>query len=112
RLSHPPRRLSNALEGHLKVAIDIVVQCLERRDVENAHAASGGRSSPQVIQTGEEGGQRLARSGWGQNQRVASRRDGRPALPLRWCRFAERLPEPLAHRRKEEIESVGCVHAA
>ena len=44
---------------------------------------------PQMIEAGEEGGERLAGAGRGEDERVLARRDGRPALALRRRRLAQ-----------------------
>ncbi len=109
--AHPPGRFGNAFERMLQIAGDVVIERLERRDVEDAHAAGRrGFLSPEMIEAGEEGGQRLAGAGRRQDQRVPAGRDERPSLPLRGRRFAERGAEPLPNRRQEEFEGIVGVH--
>ncbi len=101
----------NALERLLQVAVDVVVERLQRRDVQDSHTAGEVRLAPQVVETGEERRQRLARAGWRQDQRALPGGDGGPTQPLRRRRLAQRLAEPLPHRRQEQFERVVGVHA-
>src|SRR4051794_17932088 len=64
RLSQASSRFNNAFQRHLEVAMDVVVESLQRRHVEDANA-SAWFLSPQLIQAGEECGQRLAGTGRG-----------------------------------------------
>src|SRR5262249_24919739 len=91
-------------------AVDVVVECLERGDVQHAHAARQGILAPQAVETGEECGEGLAGAGRGENERMPPRRDRRPALPLRRRRLAQGGAEPLAHRRQKEKERIGFIH--
>src|SRR5205085_3221124 len=67
--------------------------------------------APEVVEAGEEGGQRFARAGRGEDEGVLARGDGGPALPLRGGRFAQGGAKPLADGRQEEVEGIGRVHA-
>ena len=83
-----------------QVPLDVVVERLERRDVENAEARSGRRSEP--IDRVEERGERLARAGRRLDQRVrAAAITGRPVL--RRHRRRERALEP-GSRRLGDVE--------
>ena len=101
----------DAFERHLQVAMDVVVERLQRRDVEDAHAARQRRLPPQRIEAGEERGQRLAGAGRREDERVLSRGDGRPAEPLRRRRLAERGAKPVLHRRQKQVKGIGGIHA-
>ena len=65
---------------------------------------------PEPVQAGQESGQRFAGAGRGEDERVLARGDGRPALPLRLRRLAERCAKPLPHRRQKQIEGIGQAH--
>ena len=89
----------DAVERHAEVALHVLVQRLQRRDVEDAHAGRASGVSPQVIQRRQERGERLARPGGGEDQGVLASGDGRPATDLRPGRLAESLAEPVAYGR-------------
>src|SRR5262249_42946599 len=112
RVAHLPGRLGDALEGHLEVAVNVVVQRLQRRDVEDAHPTAGLLLAPQPVEAGQEGGQRLAGAGRRQDEGVLSGGDGRPALALGGRRLAQRTAEPLTHRGQEQVENGSGVHAS
>ncbi len=83
---------TDALQGHLQVALHVAAQRLDRRQVQHARARHGlgGRVAACVaIALGEhlvdrmqERSQRLARPGWGHHQGVLARGDRRPRLIL------------------------------
>jgi hypothetical protein len=81
-----------------EVPIDVMGERLERRDVEDSTARTGGgfRVAEEGIDRGEEGRQRLSGSGRGVDERVPSGRDGRPAEALGFRRRAERSLEPCS----------------
>ena len=79
------RGQADAHQRRLEVALDIVRQRLERRDVQHAAAPLGilGRGlRRQLVQAPQKRGQRFARAGWRQDQRVLGLGDCRPALVL------------------------------
>ncbi len=90
-------------ERAAQVALDVVVERLERRDVQQAQALA--RRSCQPVDAVQEGGERLPRPGRRLDQRVLTGGDRRPALLLSGCRRVERLREPLARLFTEEVES-------
>ncbi len=99
----------DAREGDLQVAVDVVVEGLQGRDVQHLHTARQRPIqplAPQGIEAGEEGGQGLAGAGRRQDEGVTAGGDGRPALPLGRRRLAQGRTEPVAHRRQEEIQGV------
>ena len=82
---------ADAGERRPQVLLDVDGQGPQRRDVEQPGAVLavvGRRRRHQPVDAPQEGGERLARAGGGQDQRVVARRDGRPALGLRrrWAR--------------------------
>jgi hypothetical protein len=75
----------------LEIPLDVVVERLERRDVENANGIGqrlGESVDDEGVELPQKGGQGLARAGRRENQRVAATRDRRPTLPLGLARRA------------------------
>ena len=110
------RRERDPVERRPEVALDVVGERLERRDVEDPdgpRVPSGRRRRRvprQPVQAPQERGERLAGAGRGVDERVAALGDGRPAAGLGRRRRRERALEPRAHRRGERRERVGCRH--
>ena len=96
----------DAGERRPQVAIDVVGQRLQRRDVEDAAPLLLGRRvvGEQAIDDPKEGGQRLARAGRREDQRVPALADGLPTLLLGGRRLRERALEPGASQRREPTE--------
>ena len=94
---------AEAGERAAQVALDVVVERLQRGDVEQAEPLAGRRGQP--VDPVQERGQRLARAGRRLDQRVLAGGDRRPALLLRRRRRGERAGEPVARLRGEEVES-------
>ncbi len=105
------RRRGDAGQRHLQIAVNVVVQCLQRRDVQDADAARQFGLTPEVIEAGEERGQRFAGAGRGEDERVLPGGNERPALTLRRRWFAERGTEPVPDGRQKQIERVSVTHA-
>jgi hypothetical protein len=84
-------------ERAAQVPLDVVVERLQRRDVEQPQALAGLRDQP--VDPVQERRERLARAGRGLDERVLAARDRRPAEPLRRSRLAERVLEPRPRRR-------------
>ena len=101
--ANPQLRLE-ACERAAQVALDVVVQRLQRRDVEQAQPLAG--RVVQAVDRGEEGGQRLARAGRRLDQHVLAARDRRPAQHLRRRRRVERPLEPGPRRGREDAQRV------
>ena len=74
-------------ERTAQVPLDVVVQRLQRRDVEHAQSGAGRRRQP--VDRVEEGGERLAGAGRRLDQRVRAGGDHGPALLLRGRRRGE-----------------------
>ncbi len=106
---HCLRSGQDSFEGELQVAPDVLVQCLERRDIENSDAFDFSRGPPEVVEGGQERGERLAGSGRGHDQGIPPGGDHRPTEPLSGRRLAELFPEPRCHRTMERIEHVPLV---
>ena len=88
---------ADAGERRAQVALDVVVQSLERREVEQCGtAARRALLAEQAIEAGEEGRERLAATRRGAHEHVLAPRDGRPGARLCGRRRAERLLEPAA----------------
>ena len=122
-------RLAESLGGQrdpgqrgAQVALDVVGQRLERRDVEDADGAGGfaGRRRARVggepVEGPQERGQGLAAPRRGVDQRVLAARDGRPAPRLGVGRRLEAGPEPVTDGWREGRERIGdrgdCGHRA
>ena len=97
-------RRANAGERRAQVALDVVVECLEGRDVEHPQTLAG--LGHEAVEEPQERRQRLAGSRGGAHEHVLARGDGRPALRLRGGRGAERALEPAARVRGEPGECV------
>src|SRR5205823_7803305 len=81
-----------------QVLLDVVRQRLERRHVDHRRLVRQPvpeqRPADEVVDGGQEGGERLARAGRGGDQGVAAGLDLRPGARLRLGRRAEALLEP------------------
>src|SRR6266550_2798716 len=87
-----------------KVPLDVVVERLERRDVE--HAKPGARSGSQPVERVEERRQRLARTGRRLDQDMLAGCDRRPPEYLRRRWRVERLPKPGPRRGRKGGERI------
>src|SRR4029078_5376391 len=72
--------------------------------------ACGGGLEHEPVQTPQEGGQRLAASGGGEDERRLTSGDGRPSELLWARRLREGAGEPVAGRRVKEIERLCTPH--
>ncbi len=97
----------NAFQRRPQVALDIIVERLQRRDVQHSRAAFRGaiRMQHQRLNRPQERGECFAGAGGRDQKRMPARRDGRPALFLRRRRATERPRKPVANRGSEQIES-------
>ena len=100
--------LEDARERQLEVALDVVRERLERRDVDHLRAfgklaAGGDALAHQVVDHRQERGQRLAGAGRGRDQRGTPLLDRGPGLELRRRGLAESLLEPRRYRGVEEV---------
>ena len=102
---------ADAGDRRLQVALDVVRQRLERRDVHDVRLI---RQTPfrtlahQRVDRGEKRGQRLPRAGRRGDERMAAGGDRRPRRDLRRGGRGERRAEPRPDRWMEELEnSVG-----
>ena len=106
-----PRRcggIADPGQRRAQVALDVVGQRLERRDVEDADrarrargSASGCRVGGEPIERPQEGGECLAAAGRGVDQRVLAGGDRRPAARLGLGRGLEARLEPVADGARE-----------
>ena len=95
-----------------EVALDVVGQCLERRDVQDTDEA--GRLARrrragvgrEAVQRPQERGKGLAAAGRSVDERVMAARDRGPAAHLGVGRRLEARPEPVADGRRERGERV------
>ena len=95
-----------------QVALHVVGQRLERRDVQDPDVAGFGPRAArgwvagQAVEAPQEGGEGLAAPGRRVDERVAPGRDRGPAPRLRVGRGLEARPEPGADRRREGCERI------
>ena len=95
-----PGFLCDARQRRFQVPLDIVVEGFQGRDIKDADARRKlfvQRLLHQMVDSPEEGSQRLPGTGGGKNQGVFSLRDARPAKDLRRRRRPERTVEPCPH---------------
>ena len=95
---------AEAAQRRAQVALDVVGERLQRRDVDQPRAVLAGRRRrrrDEAIERPEERGERLARAGRRADQHVLAGRDRRPRLRLRRRRRLERALEPVADQRGE-----------
>ena len=88
----------------LQVAVDVVRQRLERRDVERLYPIlqlTDGSTAEQVVQDAQEGGECLARAGGRGDQDVLPGVNQRHRHRLRWRQVGEAAAEPFADERFE-----------
>jgi hypothetical protein len=103
--SHGDTKLRlEAGERPAEVPLDVVVQGLQRRDIEDAQP--GGRRGREPVDGVEKGGERLAGARRRLDQRVRAGRDDRPAQRLRRRRRLERPLEPPSRRLRKDVERV------
>ena len=104
----PSGRVGESGEGAAEVALDVVVQRLERRDVEQARCGLPAQALfDEGVQPPEERGEGLARPGRCDDQGVLPGRDRRPAEPLGVGRRGERAREPVRDERVERGRAGG-----
>src|SRR5262249_51689241 len=93
-------------QGRLEVSPDVLVQCFQRRNVQDANALRLPRCSPEVVERRQERGQCLSRPGRRNDQGMLGPCNDRPAETLWWSRPPELLPEPRGHCRMEQVQHV------
>ena len=116
----PGRLVAELLRGQAdpgqrrsQVALDVVCQGLQRRDVEDPDVAGvlsccrRAGVAGQAVQRVEEGGEGLAAAGRGVDQRVIAPGDGRPAARLGLGRRLEARFEPCPNGGREGCERIG-----
>jgi hypothetical protein len=59
---HPRGSVSDTFERDLQIAMDVVVESLQRRDIQDTNAAFELWLTPEVIQTSQERGECFART--------------------------------------------------
>ncbi len=99
------QRVADAGERGFQIALDVVRERLQRRDVDDLGLVLEPAVKPlpeQVVDRGEEGRERLARARGGRDQRVPAGPDRRPGLDLRRGRRREVAVEPRGDRRMEQ----------
>ena len=99
-------------QGRAKVALDVVGERLQRRDVDDPNARAKGigsvggrvRAPRQAIDAPQKCSQRLTRPGRSADQRVIAGGDPRPAQRLGGGRLRKRRLEPAPYRLRESLE--------
>jgi len=102
----------NLAERHLEIFLDVVAECLERRDVENLCTILEPpveRFAHQPVDAGQERRQGFPRAGGRRDQRVFPGQDGRPAFDLGFRRPAELRQKPVADERMRPGQVSGGV---
>ena len=90
------QRRADPAQRRAQVAVDVVRERLQRRDVDEARVVR--RLPSQPVEPPEERGERLARSRRRRDERVLARGDRRPCLRLDLGRALEGGGEPVADR--------------
>ena len=101
----PAELLPDAGQRRLEVAMDVVRQRLERRDVDDLSRVGEGAVETlphEVVDRGQERRERLARAGRRGDERVAAGLDRGPRFGLRRGGRGETLGEPVRDRRVEQ----------
>ena len=108
-----PQVGTDPTQGHAQVAVDVIGERLERRDVHEADVSRQVRPAAllhpawlagQLVYRPQERGQCLPRSGRRRDQDVLARRDRRPRLLLRRRGLGKRGFEPLTGAWAELLE--------
>ncbi len=102
--------LGDSGQRRFEIAVNVVGQRLERRDIDHLHRVGQGAShalAHQIVDGGEEGGQGLARAGRGGDQRVPPGLDPRPGIGLGRRGRAESSGEPARHGGVEQPGMIG-----
>jgi len=92
----------NLTPRYRQVLVDVGRERLERRDVNDAHFVRQVRFdafAQQLVERGEEGGERLPRAGRCRDQRIFAAADRAPAVELRVSGFGKSAGPPLAEDR-------------
>ena len=92
-----------------QVALDVVVECTQRRDVEHLRLSAAPFACQQLVQGPQEGRQRLAAAGGSNNENVLPGRDARPDLCLHLGRLTDLALEPARHHRMKDAQRCLCL---
>jgi hypothetical protein len=110
--AQPLRGLPDPGQRRPEVPLDVHGQGLERGDVEHPAAVlgvRGRRQRRQLVDRPQERGQRLARPGRRDDQRVLALADRAPGSRLSLCRLGERSVEPCPGRGREPVQGIAPV---
>ena len=105
-LAEPCRGMTDSGERGAQVALDVDGQRLQGGDIQDAAAVpgiGGRRRGQQAVEGVEEGSQRLAGSGWRDDQCVLAAADRLPGADLSRGRLGEGRVEPAPGRRGEAL---------
>src|SRR5436190_599655 len=93
----------NLTPRYRQVLVDVGRQRLERRDVNDAHfvrqAACLDALAQELVERGQEGGERLPRARRCRDQRIFAAADRAPAVELRVSGFGKSAGPPLTEDR-------------
>ena len=108
---HSPGGLDLVADAHQRraqVAVDVVGQRLQRRDIKDAAAfrVSRHRFGGKSVEAPQESGQGLAAPGGSRHENVAARGDLTPAALLDLCGLGEGGAKPVPRGRTEQIENI------
>ena len=110
RLARRGEALAQLGERLLEVALDVVVQRLERRDVEDVNRVRQRLTQSvddELVQLPEKRRERLAGAGGREDERVRPARDRGPAFALWRAWRAERVAKPRSDEWMEGLEAGG-----
>ena len=93
------RRGDDPVQGELEVSIDVVVEGLERRDVENPDTSDHPGIPPEVIEAGQEGSEGFPRSRWREKKGVPAFGDRGPAQVAEGAWARQNWPETSSRRQ-------------
>ncbi len=99
---------ADAAQRRPQIALDVVAERLERRDVDEPELALAGvrrrRLGDEAVERPQKGGKRLAGAGGRRDQSMGAGGDRRPCLDLRGRGLRERPREPLTDLGSERRE--------
>src|SRR5258708_20983385 len=102
----------NLAPRYHQVLVDVRRQRLQRRDVDDAHLirqrALLHAFAQELIEGGQEGGERLAGAGGRGDERIVAAPNSAPAVELCLSRFCEPAGPPLAQDRRKIEGQQAC----
>ena len=108
----PAQLFADAGQGRFEIALDVVGERLERRDIDDLRLVpefARDALPHQIVDRGHESGQGLARAGGGGDQRIAAGLDQRPGVGLRRRGADEAILEPRRDGRMKQRGHWGII---